>query len=583
MGRVKYKLFILIIVLAISMVFGLVKEMKAGEADNVSGWAWSENIGWISFNCYNEYDGVLESHCTDAGYDSDYGVNIEPSTGNFSGYAWSENIGWISFEPADVSSCPIAGTCETKLDFETKKVSGWAKVLSDNSWIKLRGQTTETPPKEYGVYWDPADNQELKGWAWSDMVVGWISFNCKDGGETQNNICTKSDYQVIAKVDITPPPVPTMDSEPEYTKGTSHTVSCSEVTDIGVGGVEYQFCKNTSDPTSGCTLSDWSSSTSATFSGLTSGQIYYYFVRVRDSLENTSSWSSSVYSTQDADPPTPPGTPSTTSPTNDTTPSWSWTASTDSGIGLADTPYTVQWSTDNTFQAGVNSDTANTISFTHPTALSEGTWYFRVRAKDKFDYTSDWSEVGSVLIDTTLPTVTIKAVSPVKDWYNNDFTIYYDIFDSEGGSSIESCKLYVNGVERAGSDQIRNCIQFGCPSGYICDTLNPNQCYRWVTDCRDCGCNYFWCSCQGDGTCKGLWCSAKTCKKYIANSLLCQSGQNVNILVGEGKWCSSEGPEACKVEIKATDKAGNENEVIKDKTWKNFNIDWAPPEIEITE
>ena len=46
------KLLFLIIPL---IVFGffLVGSVKAGADDNVSGFAWSENIGWISFNCTN--------------------------------------------------------------------------------------------------------------------------------------------------------------------------------------------------------------------------------------------------------------------------------------------------------------------------------------------------------------------------------------------------------------------------------------------------------------------------------------------------------------------------------------------------
>ena len=57
-------------------------------ADNVSGYAWSGTIGWISFNC------------TDPGTCGlDYGVSIDGGTGDFSGYAWSENVGWIDFAP----------------------------------------------------------------------------------------------------------------------------------------------------------------------------------------------------------------------------------------------------------------------------------------------------------------------------------------------------------------------------------------------------------------------------------------------------------------------------------------------------
>ena len=80
---------------------------------NVWGWAWSENIGRISFRC--------------SGGGIDYGVDIDEITGVFSGGAWSSNIGWISFNPTDLAGCPSL-PCEARLDLSTSKLSGWAKA-----------------------------------------------------------------------------------------------------------------------------------------------------------------------------------------------------------------------------------------------------------------------------------------------------------------------------------------------------------------------------------------------------------------------------------------------------------------------
>ena len=105
--------------------------IKAGNEHNLSGWAWSDNIGWISFN----------STTPDPDDVYNYGVNIDESTGIFSGYAWSDNIGWISFNEADLTSCP-SGTCRGELDFLTDEVSGWAKTINTgdgwDGWIILR-------------------------------------------------------------------------------------------------------------------------------------------------------------------------------------------------------------------------------------------------------------------------------------------------------------------------------------------------------------------------------------------------------------------------------------------------------------
>ncbi len=54
---------------------------------DLSGWAWSENYGWISFNCSTDESCLSFT----------YGVTMDSNTGELGGYAYSENIGWISF------------------------------------------------------------------------------------------------------------------------------------------------------------------------------------------------------------------------------------------------------------------------------------------------------------------------------------------------------------------------------------------------------------------------------------------------------------------------------------------------------
>lgn len=136
-----------------------------------------------------------------------------------------------------------------------------------------------------------------------------------------------------------------------------------------------------------------------------------YYWRVK-SVDN---WGiSSPYSTANAGSfafavdttvPSVPGTPLTTSPTNNTTPTWTWIASTDSGSGLAATPYTFQWCNNNSF-AGCsgNTGTASTNSFTHPSSLAYGTWYTRVNAVDKLGNVSAYSPVGLAVIEDTVTT-----------------------------------------------------------------------------------------------------------------------------------------------------------------------------------
>ncbi len=151
--------------------------------DNVSGYAWSENIGWISSNCTDT------SICGT----SDYGITVADD-GTISGYAWSENIGWITFNEGDLTGCQTA-PCKASVDLSCPgghcAVSGWARVLAVDGgwsgWIKLGGVAQDGSP--YPLYIDSATG-EFHGWGWADMVVGWISFNCADTA-----ICDTSDYK----------------------------------------------------------------------------------------------------------------------------------------------------------------------------------------------------------------------------------------------------------------------------------------------------------------------------------------------------------------------------------------------------
>ncbi|MDD4931328.1 MAG: hypothetical protein PHG66_04275 [Candidatus Colwellbacteria bacterium] len=61
---------------------------------NLSGWAWSDVLGWISFDCHNPETGGASPNysCTQ----SLYQVKID-NQGQFSGWAWSDTAGWISF------------------------------------------------------------------------------------------------------------------------------------------------------------------------------------------------------------------------------------------------------------------------------------------------------------------------------------------------------------------------------------------------------------------------------------------------------------------------------------------------------
>lgn len=80
----------LAITLAIAILFLFVSVENSIAADsNLSGYAWSENTGWINFS------------------PTGGGVSVNGS-GDLYGYAWGENIGWVSFNCVNTSSCSVS-------------------------------------------------------------------------------------------------------------------------------------------------------------------------------------------------------------------------------------------------------------------------------------------------------------------------------------------------------------------------------------------------------------------------------------------------------------------------------------------
>ncbi len=60
----------------------------------LSGFIWCENAGWVNAGDGSPADGFHYAN-VDA---SEYGVNVDPATGDLFGLAWGESVGWINFD-----------------------------------------------------------------------------------------------------------------------------------------------------------------------------------------------------------------------------------------------------------------------------------------------------------------------------------------------------------------------------------------------------------------------------------------------------------------------------------------------------
>lgn len=133
------------------------------------GYAWSDNIGWISLSCAND------DSCTDV----NYGFFVD-AEGVVTGYGWSDNIGWVSAEPGDITGCPVTPCTPTLTDSD---LTGWFKALAGGTaqsggwdgWIRLSGPS-------YGAM--RLSDDRLYGYAWGSDVVGWVDMELASFTET---------------------------------------------------------------------------------------------------------------------------------------------------------------------------------------------------------------------------------------------------------------------------------------------------------------------------------------------------------------------------------------------------------------
>jgi hypothetical protein len=133
-------------------------------SSEITGWLWSDTVGWISANCSND------SSCATVSYKLEVA-----SDGTVSGYAWSEHIGWISANASDLSGCP-SSPCSATLT--GGNLTGWFKALAGGTsqsggwdgFISLSGSG-------YGV---TVSGNAFSGYAWGSTVVGWVDFSQAD-------------------------------------------------------------------------------------------------------------------------------------------------------------------------------------------------------------------------------------------------------------------------------------------------------------------------------------------------------------------------------------------------------------------
>lgn len=154
----KYQLLLigatLFIAFGVLMLSGKTDVYAQSSGGSISGYGWSETIGWISFS------------------GSGYGMSVDAS-GTISGYGWSEHVGWVSAQSSDLAGCPSA-PCTATIN-SSGALQGWMRVLAGGTsqsggwdgFIRLSGSNYGPVRQSSGSF---------LGYAWGSDVVGWVDF-----------------------------------------------------------------------------------------------------------------------------------------------------------------------------------------------------------------------------------------------------------------------------------------------------------------------------------------------------------------------------------------------------------------------
>ncbi len=137
MKRGKLLLLYFLIVAGVTTFSFFVWQVSADKNHKISGYAWSENIGWVSLNCYNQ---GISDKCAQ----TDYGLDFNKLTKEFFGWAWSEYGGWLCFGQTCEQNAPDGSPAKVLMTSHGL-LSGFAKWINLNNegWLSLRGEQVD--------------------------------------------------------------------------------------------------------------------------------------------------------------------------------------------------------------------------------------------------------------------------------------------------------------------------------------------------------------------------------------------------------------------------------------------------------
>lgn len=169
---------------------------------------------------------------------------------------------------------------------------------------------------------------------------------------------------------------------------------------------------------------------------------YWWRVRPRGTLGTLGSWSSSWNFTIDT---ANPFSPILVSPINDLfTEEVNALLVWDSLEEVKE--YQVQVSNSYYFSTNFYNVTTSAANFTIPTALSDGAYWWRVRAIDNANNIGSWSSFWSFTVDTSPPVISDITIAPLDPEKQSEVTLYCHVSDPAGISRVVISYMFEGGI-----------------------------------------------------------------------------------------------------------------------------------------
>jgi hypothetical protein len=317
-------------------------------------------------------------------------VEAIDGVGNTAGWTGPFSFTIDTTPPSKPSQCPVSGV---KIN-DTTPTFAWSDV-SDPSGVSYSLQVDNDAD-----FSSPIISKEgltdstytlTEGEALSEGIYYW-RVEAIDG--VGNTAGWTGPFSFI--IDTTAPPKPLLQSPADGAKisDTTPTFDWSDVSDLS--GVTYSLqIDNEADfssPITSIGIEGSIGSTHTLFEAISDGS-YYWRVEAIDEVGNTAGWTGPFSFTIDTTAPPKPLLQSLAdgAKISDTTPTFDWSGVTDpSGV-----TYSLQVDNEAGFPSPIISKeglTASTYTLTEDDSLSEGTYYWRVKAVDGVGNTAGWTE-----------------------------------------------------------------------------------------------------------------------------------------------------------------------------------------------